>query len=380
MSDLKSPTVTYDTAAHTLTPVLNETITFLTLAGAVDAGEAVGTIVYANLLKAPVYNLIGDRIGDYNPASFLESSLVFTTGVMDSTLQYGFIFSANEDDRLTKTADYLSLKANGAWAIDYETGLIIIKKKTTGTSQLITSYNVKTQGGGDSATSSSSSAVGGGASGYSNVQGDFTATANSGAKTITFSAYASTILSASITTKNFASAVIKRITSAGVVDTLPLTNIAFSANVLTLSDMTADFAVGDTVAVFIPGNDKAFDETNDATKVYLISRLAGEKINNDRLDTTKKYTTKTHITTATTTTIHSGANILGKLFINATTTGTIKIYDGTVGAGNLYFDYPLGLVAGTVIEFDQDMGTSLIVVTSAADNITVTSSPTVAES
>lgn len=121
---------------------------------------------------------------------------------------------------------------------------------------------------------SNAGSTSGGSSIYSNAFGDFTATANSGAKTITLSAYASTILSSVISTTNFLNAVIKRKSSAGVVDTLPISNVAFAANVITLSDMAANFASGDTVAVFIQGPDKGFDEANDLQKVTMGSGIA----------------------------------------------------------------------------------------------------------
>lgn len=108
---------------------------------------------------------------------------------------------------------------------------------------------------------------------YSNVAGDFTATANVGAKTITLSSYANTILSSTITVKNFAVSLIKRVSSTGVVDNLPTTNIAFSANVLTLSDMAANFASGDSVTVVLFGPDKSYDESNDLEKVSLGSGI-----------------------------------------------------------------------------------------------------------
>lgn len=131
-------------------------------------------------------------------------------------------------------------------------------------------FDVAAGGGSSSGSSSSSSSAsaGGGESSYSNVLGDFTATANSGAKTITLSAYAAgSPLSGAITALNFANGSIKRISSTGVVDTLPMTNIAFAANVLTLADMTANFAVGDTVEVNIIGPDKSYTEASDWKKV-----------------------------------------------------------------------------------------------------------------
>lgn len=123
---------------------------------------------------------------------------------------------------------------------------------------------------------------------YSNLSGDFIATANTGAKTITLSLYANTTLSSVISTKNFLGASIKRVNTSGVVDTLPLTNISFTSNVLTLSDMTANFASGDLVAVVMIGPDKGFDEINDAQLVTLYTILAGEDLTNGVFGTLRK--------------------------------------------------------------------------------------------
>ncbi|MFA9228701.1 MAG: hypothetical protein ACEQR7_09790 [Agathobacter rectalis] len=101
---------------------------------------------------------------------------------------------------------------------------------------------------------------------YSNVGGDFAAVANSGAKTITLSSYANSILSAVIGINNLMTGLVLRRTSGGVVDILPLSNATYSANVYTLPDMGANFAVGDTVAVYLTGPDKGYDKTSDAVK------------------------------------------------------------------------------------------------------------------
>jgi hypothetical protein len=116
---------------------------------------------------------------------------------------------------------------------------------------------------------------------YSNLTGDFVATANSGAKTITFSSYASTVLSSVIATKSFLGASIKRVATSGAVDSLPLTNIVFSSNVLTLSGMSANFASGDQVAVVLIGPDKGYDEANDVMNANLWSQIAGENLTLD---------------------------------------------------------------------------------------------------
>jgi len=131
---------------------------------------------------------------------------------------------------------------------------------------------------------------------YSNVYNDFTATANSGAKTITLSSYASTALSSIISARSFANAKIYRVSSAGAVDALPLTNVSFSSNILTLSDMSANFASGDTVAVFVAGPDKSYDETNEWTKVSLASQLDE---NNDKIRAVMDGYKSTYVATAT---------------------------------------------------------------------------------
>ncbi|MEO6077271.1 MAG: hypothetical protein ABIP54_00615, partial [Candidatus Andersenbacteria bacterium] len=207
---------------------------------------------------------------------------------------------------------------------------------------------------------------------YSNVQGDFTATANSGAKTITLSAYANTVLSSTISVLNFTNAVIKRKTSAGVVDTLPLTTIAFTTNVLTLSDMSANFAVGDTVSVFISGNDKGFDEANDAIKVYNIGRAGGEKITNDWQEVRDYNLYATMINTATETVINAGATLVGNVVINNTLVGTVEVFDGVNSAGTRKLNLAIGTTPNT-FPIKAKFGTSLrIKNSSASDHVLVT--------
>lgn len=124
--------------------------------------------------------------------------------------------------------------------------------------------------GSTSAASTGSSAVGGGGLAiYSNTAGDFLSTPTTGAKTIVLSAYVNSVLTSSIGTQSFLNALIKRVSSTGAVDTLPITNVAWNGltNTLTLSDMTANFVAGDTVEMFIAGPDKGFDESKDSLKV-----------------------------------------------------------------------------------------------------------------
>ena len=269
-----------------------------------DAGQAAGVVVDAVLGYKNIQNALGTSIATKN-----DTSLAYTCDALTTELDwyaYPDIVAVMEGtDNLTpakKSAAVGALLTNGQFIIDYRSGLLIGKKATT--TATMTSVTMKTSvtmssdieigaveikdGSTDaralvspantarSATDNvllvqtvdatgtigggggSSASVGGGASTYSNIQGDFTATANTGAKTITLSAYANAVWSAALTAKNFAAASIKRISSTGAVDALPVTNVTFAANVLTLSNMSANFNAGDTVTVVVPGIDKGF--------------------------------------------------------------------------------------------------------------------------
>jgi hypothetical protein len=303
---------------------------------------AAGSVVNFALSYHSVANAAGTDIGGEGDTSIaIASGVVFTT-------QVGF----KEDADL----------ANGEFYVDHLTGKCRGKKATTGTSMGFT-YNIFVlQTNASSSSSSSGSSVGGGASTYSNVSGDFTATANSGAKTITFSSYASTVLSSVISTKNFANAVIKRISSAGAVDTLPLTNISFSANVLTLSDMSANFASGDTVAVFVPGPDKAFDETNDNQKVAEVNSLSGEDSSVGVIKTEQRYSYGKVTADGQ---IKSGAGFIHTITFAATgtvTAGKITIYDNTAESGTTVWEGIVQLASSpTTIILDISVGTGIYV-------------------
>jgi len=135
---------------------------------------------------------------------------------------------------------------------------------------------------------------------YSNIAGDFVATPNNNTKTITLSSYANSILSASITAKNFMVAQIKRLKVDGSVESLPTTNLAFAANVITLADMTGNLLSSDVVIVVLFGPDKGYDEINDATKTTNISpglatidsitaKLSAEHIMVNEVELTPKF-------------------------------------------------------------------------------------------
>lgn len=125
--------------------VSSETLSFYKIdTGLADAGEAAGTVVAGVLAKSPILTKLGDREGTYDPADKFATSIAFTTGVMDSTKEIGFIFDADGNQRILQTKALLDAQTgNGWWACDYFSGLILVKKATTGTSQVITSYKAR---------------------------------------------------------------------------------------------------------------------------------------------------------------------------------------------------------------------------------------------
>lgn len=128
-----------------ITPIPSEVLSFVTQAGAADAGEAINTVVFAALANNKVCDLLGVVLGEKSGTG-VASSIVFTTGVMDSTLEMAWNYSGNTFNA-QKTAMIAAVGAGttGAWACHYPSGLLVIKKKTNGTSQTITSYKVRKQ-------------------------------------------------------------------------------------------------------------------------------------------------------------------------------------------------------------------------------------------
>jgi hypothetical protein len=95
--------------------------------------------------------------------------------------------------------DYDQLKnlADGQYRIDYRRGRFLGRKLDTDDTETFGYITLSVSTGSGSGGGAS---VGGGGSTYSNIQGDFTATANAAAKTITLSSFVNNILSATIST------------------------------------------------------------------------------------------------------------------------------------------------------------------------------------
>ena len=83
-----------------------------------------------------------------------------------------------------------------------------------------------------------------------------------------------------------------------------------------------------------------------------------------------------NITSGSTTTIKTGAGILGSIVVNsAVSLGTITVYDNTAASGTKIatITHPLTLLSSQyVLMFNSKFATGLTVVTSLGDNITVT--------
>jgi len=84
---------------------------------------------------------------------------------------------------------------------------------------------------------------------------------------------------------------------------------------------------------------------------------------------TRVYTPQ-NITTATTTTVKSGAGILGKIVVNATAAGSITVYDSLTASGTKIATMKASIGEGSY-SFDAAFATGLTVVTAAASDITV---------
>lgn len=161
--DAKWPLPVHDVLkASEIEDVSSETVSFIKMDGTADAGEAAGTIVYAQLDKSPVLNKLGDRVGRFDGTD-LDSSISFADGVILAAGEKGFVTFGSGDERLTKTA--AKLTTNGDWALDYQTGIIVLKKASTATS-LSVSYKIKkpyvstSSSGGDTPTGSVSDPYG----------------------------------------------------------------------------------------------------------------------------------------------------------------------------------------------------------------------------
>lgn len=112
-----------------------------------------------------------------------------------------------------------------------------------------------------------------------------------------------------------------------------------------------------------------FDANGNRLTSIPISYISGENTTYDRLMTLPKYSTA-YISTATTTTVKSGAGVLHSITIGETAAGAITIYNNTAGSGTVLLVLKASIAEQTFI-FDIDFGTGLTIVTAGASKLQV---------
>lgn len=106
----------------------------------------------------------------------------------------------------------------------------------------------------------------------------------------------------------------------------------------------------------------------------LFTKIAGEDLTNDVMKVEEQFSFQ-NITSATTTTIKSGAGVLRALVINkAVASATVAIYDNTAGSGTLIgtITMPATLLSNQAsLNYSVKFATGLTIVTTGAQDITV---------
>lgn len=82
--------------------------------------------------------------------------------------------------------------------------------------------------------------------------------------------------------------------------------------------------------------------------------------------------TSTYISTATTTTIKSGAGVLHTITVNGGTAGTVIVYDNTAASGTIIASFDSTNALATYM-LNVAFGTGLTIITAAATKLTVSS-------
>jgi hypothetical protein len=108
---------------------------------------------------------------------------------------------------------------------------------------------------------------------------------------------------------------------------------------------------------------------NQVAAVNPATLIAGEDLTNNIMKVNQVFS-NTYISTATTTTVKTGAGLLHTIVVNGGTTGTCIIYDNTAASGTILasFDTTNALATYT---FDCSFSTGLTLITSAATKISV---------
>lgn len=118
---------------------------------------------------------------------------------------------------------------------------------------------------------------------------------------------------------------------------------------------------------YIPG----IVDTNGNLWVTLGTKISGEDQANDVMKVEQQFT-NTHISTATTTTIKSGAGFLKSITITEAVASTIIVYDNTAGSGTIIASFVASAAVQTY-ELNALFSTGLTIVTAGASKLSVAS-------
>lgn len=118
---------------------------------------------------------------------------------------------------------------------------------------------------------------------------------------------------------------------------------------------------------YIPG----IVDTNGNLWVTLGTKISGEDQTNDVMKVEQQFT-NTYISTATTTTIKSGAGFLKSITITEAVASTIIVYDNTAGSGTIIASFVASAAVQTY-ELNALFSTGLTIVTAGASKLSVAS-------
>lgn len=111
-------------------------------------------------------------------------------------------------------------------------------------------------------------------------------------------------------------------------------------------------------------NDKL---STDGLNVNMATKVAGEDLSADVMKVEGRFST-TAISTATTTTVKSGAGFVHSIQVVGGTLGAVTVYDNTAASGTVIIPThtPTASLPNPIIYLDREFGTGLTVVTAAA--------------
>lgn len=121
---------------------------------------------------------------------------------------------------------------------------------------------------------------------YSNITGDFTAVFTNGTKELVLSAFSNPALESALSVGSLANGNVKKISSTGVVSSIPLTSITLATTTYTLADAPSNFVTGDVAVVTLIGPDKAYNTAENLFEFKNLTIIEGEDVIAHTLRTT----------------------------------------------------------------------------------------------